>query len=79
MENVEHSQDYEQLVKHGPDEPGLGEDEDGQGVHGQAGQAEESLETLKIISYSFAAVHSYLAHSLQPPAEGIITGYFITS
>ena len=68
VENVEHSQDYQQLVEHGPDEPGLGEDDDGQGVHGQAGQAEESLETKNIISYSFVATvtwHIPSSHQLR--------------
>ena len=44
MDYVEHSQEYQQLVEQGPDELGLGEDEDGHRMHYQACQAEDSLE-----------------------------------
>ena len=53
MDYVEHSQEYQQLVEQGPDKLGLGENEDGQGVHYQACQAEDSLENVTIIANSF--------------------------
>ena len=50
MQNVEHSQNYQQLVEQGPDEPGLREGDDGQGVHHQASQAENGLDTVSTIA-----------------------------
>ena len=56
MKNVEDCQDNQKLVENGPDEDGLGEDQDSDGVNHQACHTESCLKVEKCLSMNIFTV-----------------------